>query len=105
MLRAHFRGIAFTDYPVACCVPARKFGETCIRSSPLDIAGQLPLDAAASEQNVDHGVEDLNTGIDWRSKSIGGPWESQEEVVVKILRSGGVEQEEEEGRGCRHRSS
>ena len=44
VLRAHFRDIAFTDYPVACCVPARKFGETCIRSLPLDIAGQLPLD-------------------------------------------------------------
>ena len=57
---------------------------------------------AASEQNVDRGVEELSTWVDPRSKLSGGPWEAQGEVVVRVLRSGGLQEEEDEGRGLRH---
>ena len=46
------------------------------------------------EQHFAHAVENPSIQIDRRSKLSGGPWEAQEEVVVKILRSGGLEEEE-----------
>ena len=57
-------------------------------------AARQPCKCVTVEQNFTRVLEKLSMQIGRRLKLSGGPWEAQEEVVVKILRSGALEEEE-----------